>query len=43
MSMITHLYFLLMLHISAVVTVFPLYVFMVYTGTSLPFTIVLEE
>jgi len=43
MRLITHLYFLQRLQISAVVTVLPLYVFMVYTGTSLPFTIVLEE
>jgi len=40
---ITHLYHLLRLQISAVVIVLPLNAFMVYTGTSLPFTIVLEE
>jgi len=43
MSLITHLCFLLRLQISAAVTVLPLYVFMVYTGTSLPFAIVFEE
>jgi len=43
MRLITHLYHLLRLQISAVVTVLPMYVFMVYTGTSLPFTIVLKE
>ena len=43
MSLITHLCFLLRLQISAVVTVLPLYVFMVYTQTSLPFAIVFEE
>jgi hypothetical protein len=43
MSLVTHLYFLLRLQISAVATVLPLYVFMVYTVTSLPFTIVFEE
>jgi hypothetical protein len=43
MRLVTHLYFLLRLQIAAVVTVLPLYVFMVYTGTSLPFTIVLKE
>jgi hypothetical protein len=42
LRLITHLCFLLRLQISAVVTVLPLYV-MVYTGTSLPFTVVLEE
>jgi hypothetical protein len=41
--LITHLYFLLRLQISAVVTVLPLNVCMVYTGATLPFTIVLEE
>jgi len=41
--LITYLYFLQRLQISAVVTVLPLYVFMVQTGKSLPFTIVLEE
>ena len=41
--LITHLYFLLMLHISAFVTVLPLYVFMVCTGTILSFTVILEE
>jgi hypothetical protein len=40
MRLIIYLYFLLP---SAVVTVLPLNVFMVYTGTTLPFTIVLEE
>ena len=43
MSLFTQLYFLLWLQISTVVTVLPLYVFMVYTGTALPFAIVLEE
>jgi len=43
MSLCTELYFLLRLQISAFVTVLPLYVFMMYTGTSLPFAIVLEE
>jgi len=43
MRLITHLYFLQRLQISAVVTVLPLYVFMVYTGITLPFTTVLEE
>jgi len=43
MGLITYQYYLLRLQISAVVTVLPLYVFMVYTGTSLPFTIILEE
>jgi len=43
MRLITQLCYLLMLQIIAVVTVLPVYVFMVYTGTSLPFTIVLEE
>ena len=43
MRLITQLFFLPRLQISAVVIVLPLYVFMVYTGTSLPFTIVLEE
>jgi hypothetical protein len=41
--LITHLYFLLRLQISAVVTVILPNVFMVFTGTSLPFTTVLEE
>jgi len=31
------------LQISTVVTVLPLYVVMVYTGTTLPFSIVFEE
>ena len=35
--------YLLMLQMSAVVTVLPLYVFMVFKWTSLPFTFVLEE
>jgi hypothetical protein len=43
MRLITYLYFLLQLQISAAVTVLPLNVFMVYTGTALPFTVVLEE
>ena len=43
MRLITHLYHLLRLQISAVVTVLPVYVFMVYTGTILSFTIVSEE
>jgi hypothetical protein len=43
MRLITYLYFLLRLQMSAVVTVLTLNVFMVYTGTTLPFTIVLEE
>jgi len=43
MSEITHLYFLLRLQISTVVTVLPVYVFMVYTGTVLSFSVVLEE
>ena len=43
MRLITHLNFLLRLQISAVVTVLLLSVFMVYTGATLPSTIVLEE
>ena len=40
---VTQLYFVLWLQISAVVSVLPLYVFMVYTGTTLSSTVVLEE
>jgi len=43
MSQINQLYFLLRLQISAVVTVLPLYIFMLYTGAVLPFTIIWEE
>jgi hypothetical protein len=43
MSLSTYLYFLLRLKMSAFVTVLPLYVFMVYTAPTLPFTPVLEE
>jgi hypothetical protein len=43
MRLITLFYFLLRLQMMAVLTVLPLNAFMVYTGTSLPFTIVLEE
>ena len=42
-SLIIHLHFLRRLQISAAVTVLPLCVFMVYTGTSLPFIIILEQ
>jgi len=43
MRLNTQLYFLLRLQISAVVTVLALNIFIVYTGTYLPFTIVVEE
>jgi hypothetical protein len=43
LRLITYLYFLLRLQISAAVTVLLLNVFMLYTGTALPFTILLEE
>ena len=43
MMLITNFYFLLRLQISAVVSVLPLNVFIVYAGISLPFTILLEE
>jgi len=41
MRPITYLNFLLRLQISAAVTVLSVNVFMVYTGTALPFTFVL--
>ena len=43
LRLITQLSFLLRLQIGAVVTVLPLYVFMVYTGTVLSFTIGLKQ
>jgi hypothetical protein len=43
MRLIIHLYFLLRLQMSAVVTVLVVNVFMVYRGTALPFTVVLGE
>jgi hypothetical protein len=43
MRLINYLYFLLMLQMSAVVTVLVVNVFMVYRGTALPFTVVLGE
>jgi len=43
MMLITQLCYLPRLQISAVVTVLPFYVFVGSTGTTLPFTIVLEE
>jgi hypothetical protein len=43
MSLITQLYFLLRLQMIAVATMLLLYVFMVYIGTTLPYTIILEE
>jgi len=43
MRLITQLFVLLRLQIIVVITVHSLYVFMVYPGSSLPFTIVLEE
>ena len=43
MRLITQLYFLLRLQISAVVTVLPVYVFIVYARTILSFTVVLKQ